>query len=578
MRNRKLKKILLSTAALIAVAAVTSTASMAGKSAGAAAVGGADALTTKTPIKHLVVIFNENRSFDHYFATYPKALNVDGEPAFQAAGNTPTNINNLSSNPGLLDNNPNLNPANGTAASNPFRLDRTEANTADQNHGYTPEQQAYDGGKNDLFPLDVGKGSTGGAGGFGTDAQVMGYFDGDTVTALWNYAQNYAMSDNAWDDHFGPSTPGALNMFAGQTNGFTIPVGVPPGTPPSAVGQLLLEADAGVPNSYGSFTLIGDIDPAGVVCSSPSVQVRMTARNIGDMLNAGNIQWGSFVGGFNLQTINPNGSTGCHRSTVSPVTGGSPGDYVPHHIWFQYYASTSNPTHARPTSVSAIGYTKVPGTQTVDPANHAYDLNDFFSAVAAGNYPAVSFIKMQSYQDSHPGNSNPLDEQAGLVNLINFLQQQPDWNSTAVILTYDDSDGWYDHASAPISRGSFSPADVLNGTGDCGTPGQTPEPTGLSGQPVAGRCGPGTRLPFLVISPYAKKNYISHVQITQASIPQFIEDNWLNGQRIGGGSFDATSGSIDDMFDFSKADTTPLVLDPSLGIVVANKTTKTKKN
>jgi phospholipase C len=574
MRNRKLKRTLLGTAALLAVAAtITSTASMAGKSS-ASTAGSVDSLPTKTPIKHLVVVFNENRSFDHYFATYPNALNVDGEPAFKPAKGTPTDINNLLSAPGLLDNNPNLNPANGTAASNPFRLDRTQANTSDQNHGYTPEQQAYDGGKNDLFPLDVGQGTSGGAGAFGTKAQVMGYFDGNTVTAIWNYAQNYAMSDNAWDDHFGPSTPGALNMFAGQTNGFTLPVGVPAGTPASEVGQLLLAADAGVPNSDGSFTLIGDIDPAGDVCSSPSVQVRMTAKNIGDMLNAASIQWGSFVGGFNLQTINANGSTGCNRSTVSPVTGGSPGDYVPHHIWFQYYTSTSNPTHARPTSTKAIGYTTVPGTQKVDPANHAYDLDDFFTAVGSGNYPAVSFIKMQSYQDSHPGNSNPLDEQTGLVNLINFLQQQPDWDSTAVILTYDDSDGWYDHSSAPISRGSFSPADVLNGTGNCGTPGQTPEPTGLSGQPVAGRCGPGTRLPFVVISPYAKKNYVSHVQITQASIPRFIEDNWLNGQRIGGGSFDATTGAIDDLFNFDKANMTMLTLDPTSGSVLTKSTSK----
>src|ERR1700761_2089164 len=117
MRNRKLRRILLSTAALIAVAVtVTSTASMAGKSsasASAPAVSGPDALTTKTPIKHLVVVFNENRAFDHYFATYPKAQNVEGEPAFQPAGNTPTNINNLSSSPSLLSNNPNLNPANG---------------------------------------------------------------------------------------------------------------------------------------------------------------------------------------------------------------------------------------------------------------------------------------------------------------------------------------------------------------------------------------------------------------------------------------------------------------------------------
>jgi phospholipase C len=584
MRNRKLKAALLATAAMIGVAAtVASTASMAGK---AAAVSGADALTTKTPIKHLVVVFNENVAFDHYFGTYPNALNVDGEPAFKPAKGTQTDINNFLSNPSLLDNNPNLNQANSgispnnqeaSVASNPFRLDRTQASTSDQDHGYTPEQEAYDGGKNDLFPLDVGQGSSGGAGGFGNNAQVMGYFDGNTVTAFWNYAQNYAMSDNAWTDNFGPSTPGALSMFAGQTNGLTIPVGVPAGTPASVVGQLLAAADAGTANSDGSFTLISDIDPAGDVCSSPSIQVQMTAKNIGDMLNQGSIPWGSFVGGFNLQTINANGSTGCNRSTVSPVTGGSPGDYVPHHIWFQYYTSTANPTHARPTSTKAIGYTVVPGTKKVDPANHAYDLDDFFTAVGSGNYPAVSFIKMQSYEDGHPGNSNPLDEQTGLVNLVNFLQAQPDWDSTAIVVAYDDSDGWYDHASAPISHPSFSTAqetvttvpvalDVLNGAGICGTVGMT-EPAGIGGMPVHGRCGPGTRTPFLVISPYAKKNYVSHVQITQSSIPQFIEDNWLNGQRIGGGSFDATTGSIMDMFNFDKKNDIQVLLDPTTGTV-----------
>ena len=581
MRNRKLKTILLSTVALLAVAiAATSIGPVVAKDQAdndkGDKNGGVDSnkLNTKTPIKHLVVIFNENVSFDHYFGTYPNAANVEGEPRFEPARNTPTDTNNLLSNPALLSNNPNLNPLNKTGASNPFRLDRSQANTSDQNHGYTPEQSAYDGGKNDLFPLDVGKGSSGGAAGFGTTAQVMGYFDGNTVTGFWNYAQNYAMSDNAWTDTFGPSTPGAIHMFSGNTNGFTLPVGVPPGTPPAAIGGLLLQADAGVLNNDGSFTLFGDIDPAGDVCSSPAVQVQMTATNIGDLLNKANIPWGSFVGGFNLQTINTNGSTGCHRSSISPVTGGSPGDYVPHHIWFQYYASTSNPTHARPSSTKAIGFTEVPGTKKIDPANHAYDLQDFFTAVGSGNYPAVSFIKQASFQDGHPGNSNPLDEQAGFVHLINFLQQQPDWDSTAVIITYDDSDGWYDHAPAPISHGSFSPADTLNGAGNCGIAGQTPEPNGLSGQPVVGRCGPGTRVPFVVISPYAKKNYVSHVLITQASIPRFIEDNWLNGERLGGGSFDATTGSLNDLFNFGKANAKALILDETTGIVIEKITSK----
>src|ERR1700719_5057669 len=95
-----------------------------------------DKVKTATKIKHLVVIFNENRSFDHYFGTYPNALIPEGEPIFEPARHTPRDVNNLLSNPSLLNNNPNLNPANGTGASNPFRLDRTQANTADQSHNY----------------------------------------------------------------------------------------------------------------------------------------------------------------------------------------------------------------------------------------------------------------------------------------------------------------------------------------------------------------------------------------------------------------------------------------------------------
>jgi phospholipase C len=560
MRNRKLKTTLLSTVALlaVAVAAISIGPVIAGQNdqnnnekADKDAAVNPNTLKTKYPIKHLVVIFNENRSFDHYFGTYPNAMNPEGEPVFEPAKNTQRDINNLLANPALLDNNPNLNSLNGTAASNPFRLDRTQANTADQNHAYTSEQQAYDGGKNDLFPLDTGKGTSGGAGAFGTKAQVMGYFDGNTVTALWNYAQNYAMSDNAWSDDYGPSTPGALNMFAGQTNGAVVPPGLSAST---------------IADGTGGLTLINDTDPAGDVCSSKTSQVQMTGKNIGDLLNSANIPWGSFVGGFNLQTINNNGSTGCSRSTVSQVVGGAVGDYVPHHMWFQYFASTANPNHLRPTSTKAIGHTVVPSTEKVDPANHAYDLEDFTAAVGSGNYPAVSFIKMASYQDGHPGNSDPLDEQTGLVTLINFLQQQPDWDSTAVVIAYDDSDGWYDHAFAKPTQTSFSPSDALNGAGLCGVVGVT-EPTGINGLPVHGRCGPGTRQPFMVISPYAKKNYVSHVLVTQASIPQFIEDNWLNGKRLGGGSFDATTGSIVDMFNFNKANSTALILDPTFGTV-----------
>jgi phospholipase C len=513
-----------------------------------------DSARTATPIKHLVVIFNENRSFDHYFATYPTATNPSGEPVFKAARNTPA-VNNLAAHPYLLNNNGNYtNPLNGTNAANPFRLDRTQANTKSQNHSYTPEQLAYDNGKADLFPLNTGSGTAGSAGAFGTKGQVMGYFDGNTVTALWNYAQNFAMSDNAYTDSYGPSTPGAINVISGQTNGVKNIVGT----------------SSSINDGQGGLTLIGDTDPGYDVCTPGSAAI-LTGKNIGDLLNAANLTWGSFMGGFDLTITNTNGTTGCKRSTFGTVVNTAIPDYVQHHAWFQYYTSTANPTHARPNSIAAIGYTKHDGK--VDPANHGYDLHDFYDAVKAGNFPSVSYIKMPAYQDGHAGNSDPLDEQAGNVELINFLQQQPDWKNTAVIITYDDSDGWYDHAYATPTQASYdSAADQVNGPGECGLGvDKQRQPDGLNGKPVNGRCGPGTRIPFIVVSPFAKQNYVSHERISQASVVRFIEDNWLDGRRLGGGSFDETAGKITDMFDFGPGNRTKtLLLDPSTGTVTSN--------
>jgi phospholipase C len=494
---------------------------------------------TATPIKHLVVIYGENVSFDHYFATYPNATNPPGEPAFNAIAGTPE-VNGLSG--ALLTHNPNdTNPANGAGAANPFRLDRTQAATADQNHAYTAEEQAYDNGAADLFPKYTGRGTSGGAGAFGTSGQVMGYYDGNTVTALWNYAQKFAMSDNAYTSTYGPSTPGALEVVSGQTNGMKVVLTT---KQPSVAGSYYVN------DGQGGFTMINDVDPAYDTCSSTTDSAQMTSKNIGDLLNARNISWGGFMGGFNLATVNSNGTTGCKRSTMSPVVGTATSDYIPHHNWFQYYASTSNPKHLRPGSVWAVGHTYEPHGKTVDPANHQYDTDDFFDAVRAGNFPSVSFLKAPAFQDGHAGYSDPLDEQAFVTKVVNFLQEQRDWRDTAVIVAWDDSDGWYDHAYATPTSASFDPvADQLNAPGICGS-GTAPD--GLYGKPVNGRCGPGTRIPFVVISPWAKENHVDHTLIDQSSVVRFIEDNWLDGQRIGGGSFDAKAGSIMGMFDFNR--------------------------
>ncbi|MDE2458663.1 MAG: alkaline phosphatase family protein [Rhodospirillales bacterium] len=551
------RKLLLSAAVCAMLTAAT--AVYAGEPGAVAPSGnhdGTDHLKTATPIKHLVVIYDENVSFDHYFATYPQATNPPGEPKFTALSGTPL-VNNLA-NANLLTNNPNFtNQENGANAANPFRLDRTQAATADQNHGYTAEQQAYDGGKADLFPKYTGKATPGGAGAFGTRGQVMGYYDGNTVTALWNYAQHFAMDDNAYTNTYGPSTPGALEVVSGQTDGVKLIA--------SSKSSYYLKNDI---NGKTDYALIADVDPGYDVCSKKSNQVMMEGKNIGDLLNEAGITWGGFMGGFDLAVKNPNGTTGCKRSTESTVVGRAVVDYIPHHDWFQYYASTANPQHLRPKALADIGYSYDHDGQK-DPANHEYGLNDFYKAVAAGNFPAVSYIKLPAYQDAHAGYSDPLDEQAGLVKLINFLQRQPEWKHTAIIITWDDSDGWYDHAFARTTSSSFNAKDdQLDGPGTCGT--GTP-PDGVNGQPVNGRCGPGTRLPFLVISPWAKQNYVDHNEITQASVISFIEDNWLHGERLGGGSFDAQDQSIMGMFDFTrKPHMTKLILNAETGEAAAS--------
>ncbi|MGA7244068.1 MAG: alkaline phosphatase family protein, partial [Terracidiphilus sp.] len=280
-------------------------------------------------------------------------------------------------------------------------------------------------------------------------------------------------------------------------------------------------------------------------------------------LNAKGITWGFFSGGFNLNIVNANKTTGCKRTTTSTVTNTTKADYIPHHQPFQYYASTANPTHVRPSSTASIGYSDV--------ANHQYDILDFFTAVSAGNFPAVSFLKAPGYQDGHAGYSDPLDEQTFVVNTINFLQQQPDWDSTAVIIAYDDSDGWYDHQLGQIVNQSTTSADMLTSQGACGN-GETAlpgiNPSTLHAQ---GRCGYGPRLPLLVISPWARQNFVDHTMTDQTSVLRFIEDNWLGGERVGQGSFDALAGPINSMFDFNRDwrdNSGRYILDPTTGLVI----------
>jgi phospholipase C len=539
--------------------ALTACASLFLAGCGDSSSGPLPATTPQQAIKHVVVIFDENVSFDHYFGTYPNAANPAGETAFTALPGTPT-VNGYTS--ALLNSNPNsTNATNGAGATNPFRLDPSQAGTADQDHAYLPEQEAADNGAMDLFPASVGSPDSGteGTGILATTGLTMGYYDGNTVTGLWNLAQNFSMNDNSFGTTYGPSSPGAINVISGQTNG--LKVNSNNGNTPNASYQ--------VPDGYsavgGSYTMVGDSDPTNDICANPTRnQVLMTGKNVGDLLNAAGVTWGAFMGGFDLTATNADGSTGCARTSTSAVTNVLETDYIPHHAWFQYYATTQNANHTRPSSVAAIGTSNDGG------ANHQYDIHDWFSAVAANNLPAVSFLKAQAYQDGHAGYSDPLDEQAFIASVVNSVEQSEFWDSTAIIIAYDDSDGWYDHVYKAPVNGSATADDMLNGVGICGNGGTTAL-TGSSTvvQHAQGRCGYGPRLPLLVISPWAKANYVDHTTTDQSSITRFIEDLFCNSTRIQG-SFDSVAGVLTNMFDFTSSspkNTNKPILDPTTGAV-----------
>lgn len=278
----------------------------------------------------------------------------------------------------------------------------------------------------------------------------------------------------------------------------------------------------------------------------------MNGTNVGDLLNKNNVTWGWFQGGFKPTNMTNEREPVCGSAHVD-VQGQSLVDYLPHHEPFQYYSTTANPNHLAPTSVEMIGRT--------DRANHQYDISDFWDAAESGNIPSISFLKAPAYRDGHAGYSNPLEEQTFIVDTINRIQTLPEWNSTAIVIAHDDSDGWYDHVMPPIVSQSNDPnTDALLGSGLCGKP---------SPEMYTDRCGHEPRLPFLIVSPFSKENYVSHQITDQTSILRFIEDNWNLGQ-IGDQSFDAKAGSILDMFNFTSGHIAEkLFLDPSNGIRIA---------
>jgi phospholipase C len=234
-------------------------------------------IPTATPIRYLVVLWDENISFDHYFGTYPQAFNPQGEPPFVARPGTPA-VNGLTST--LLQNNPNHpnpSPGDSTPAA-PFRLDRSEALTCDNDNHYTDEQNAYDGGLLNKFAETLSGTGEDPTGQPCTPNLSMGYYDGNTVTAIWNYAQHYAMSDNYFGSTFGTTVMGHLNLIAGTTHG---------ATPSSVKGTVI---NGSVIKNIDPLTTLDDCATTG------TTNIEISGTNIGNLLNAKSVTWGWFYG------------------------------------------------------------------------------------------------------------------------------------------------------------------------------------------------------------------------------------------------------------------------------------------
>ncbi|MEH7415782.1 alkaline phosphatase family protein [Neobacillus drentensis] len=423
----------------------------------------ASELKTASPIKHTVVIFQENRTFDNYFGTYPYA------PGFQSLPGTPKDVRNFNYVTGSVPREGNGNVYNPDSNGNPVYpwhdAGKGEIQETDVNHGYSAMISMADGGKMDKFYQvnhDSGK---------STDTNdkgllSMSYFDYNEIPAYWQYAQHFAMADNYFQPVYGPSTPGAFYLVAAQ----------------SGNGN-----ETTNPNTNPKAQITGDPSPKNGPFGGDStngLKYNLTYKNIGDELSVSNQSWAWYAGGWDAAKADP--------ASAEAKT------YSPHHNPFQYFQNYEDGKYD----------------------HNLKDYNNFAKDIDSSNLPAVSFIKAGYGDDEHPGTGNQSTPSAEefTVNTINKIMSSPYWKDTAIIVTYDEGGGFFDHIAPPTV---------------------TPNADGLQGD--------GPRIPAMVISPYAKENYVSHVQYDHASVLKFLEWNYglsaLNSK-------DANANNILDLFDF----------------------------
>jgi acid phosphatase len=448
---------------------------------GGCATRGEDGLAR---IEHVVVIYAENRSFDHLYGLFPGA-----EGIAQASAEQKTQVDQdgkpLATLPAtydaaqkgrLRDDLPTAGLPNG-----PFRIDAPPINKRWSDllpnpiHAYFHHREQINGGRNNRFVAATNVG-----------AWTMGYFDGSQMK-LWQWAKEYTLADHFFQGAFGGSYLNHLWLVCACTpkdekdvrkaqldeHGF---LRRRPGSPASVMQGVAQLFDGSVTDDgYSVNTTQPPYQPSGVPpAAGGNLDLADPARHtlppvrdksIGDTLSAKGVSWAWYGGGWNAAVADGRRDPKESREVIYSAKGQS---FQPHHQPFNYFERFA------------------PGSP--DRARHLKDGEDLLADIAKGTLPQVSFYKPVGRLNQHPSYTNIAEGDEHIDDVLRRLRASPQWKNMLVIVTYDENGGFWDHVPPP----------------------------------QADRWGPGSRIPAIIVSPYAKKGFVDKTPYDTTSIIKFL--------------------------------------------------------
>ena len=471
-------------AALVALAAATLLAGCAGQHA----VGGG-----LHEIDNVVVIYAENRSFDHLYGMFPGAEGIAG-----ASDEEKTQLDHDGKPlpflpPVYAHGKPDARYPIRGMPNGPFRIDappingRLDAVLPSPWHLYYQNREQINGGKNNMF---VAMSNVGG--------WVMGYFDGSRLK-LWSWAREYTLADHFFMGAFGGSflnhqwlvcacTPSDRNAPAKDRAALDAAgrLAKKPGSPKSVLdGPVEVGPSRVTPDGFLVNTTQPPYQPSGIPPAAGGDRdyadparhpaPPLTARTIGDTLSAKGVSWAWYAGGWDQALADGRQDPKVKRSVIYARGADSP-IFQPHHQPFNYYARFA------------------PGTR--ERAAHLKDEKDFLGAIDNGTLPAVAFFKPAGRYTEHPSYTDLMSGDEHIAMLLERLRASPQWKHMAIFVTYDENGGFWDHVPPPSGPG----------WGD--------------------RWGPGTRIPTVIVSPFAKRGYVDKTPYDTTSILKFITERF----------------------------------------------------